>query len=347
MQKLTRYAFLWIAFICLGFTNALAQDAQGQDNVSKVGTTAAQFLKIGAGARAIAMGGAYTALSEDILAIYWNPAGISRIPGNGEATFNHATWLADTQYDFAAFSMNAGNIGSIGFHVISFRTPEEIVRTIRNPEGTGQVWDANSIALGVTFAKSLTDRFAIGFTGKFVQESLFNETARGAAFDIGVLYETPFRNVTLGASINNFGTNMKLDGRDIFFNEDPLPEQGSVDQVPSKFRTDSFDMPLNLKFGLSWRVMHNENFSLVAAADGVHPNDNTESINSGFELGLKNILFLRGGYKALLLDNSEQGLTVGAGLRYDTVGMNIKIDFGWADYGRLNDVTFLSFAIKY
>lgn len=321
--------------------------AQVEESVSKVGTTVAQFLKIGAGARPIAMGGAYTALADDINAIYWNPAGIARIGGNGEATFNHAEWLADTQYDFAAFSMQAGGLGSVGLHVISFRTPEDKVRTIRSPEGTGQVWNYNSLAIGVTFARNLTDRFSIGMTGKFIREKLFNESAQGAAFDIGVLYQTPFDNLSLGAAITNFGTKMRLDGRDIYFNEDPLPEAGSVDQVPAKYRTESFEIPLNLRFGLAWRVAQTEDFTILAAADGTHPNDNTEYINSGVEVSLKNIVFLRGGYKALYLQDTEQGLTFGAGLRYDSVGMNLKLDFGWADYGRLNDVKFVSFAIRY
>lgn len=327
--------------------------AQGDDNpqevgsIHRVGTTAAQFLKIGPGARPVALGGAYTALAEDILAIYWNPAGIARIPGNGEAVFNHAEWLADTQYDFAAFSLRAGRLGTFGLQVTSFRTPEEPVRTVRNPEGTGQVWDANSVAIGVTFARNLTDRFSIGLTGKFVQENLFNETARGGAFDIGVLYNTPFKNLTLGATITNFGTEMSLEGRDTFFNENPVPDPGSVEEVPAKFRTKSYDMPLSLRFGLAWKVVQNENVTLIATADGTNPNDNSEHVNSGFELALKDILFIRGGYKALFLENSEQGATFGVGLRYDAVGTNLKLDFGWADFGRLKDVKFVSFAIRY
>ncbi|NIV92986.1 PorV/PorQ family protein [candidate division KSB1 bacterium] len=347
MKRLSNCLSLIFAWMILSSNLVYSQGAQDVESIDRVGTTAAQFLKIGAGARPIAMGSAYTALSEDILSIYWNPAGLSRVGGSGEATFNHAEWLADTQYDFAAFSLNAGNIGSVGFQVISFRTPEQPVRTIRNPEGTGQVWSANSISFGITFAKSLTDRFSVGVTGKFVQESIFNETARGGAFDIGVLYNTPFENLTLGASITNFGTKMELDGRDIFFNEDPLPDQGSVEQVPAKFRTESFDMPLNLRFGLAWQVVRSEEVSIVAAADGANPNDNAQSVNSGFEIGLKNILFLRGGYKTLFLDDSEEGATFGVGLRYDVVGTNLKFDFGWADFGRLQDVKFVSFAIRY
>jgi hypothetical protein len=343
MKQSTCIFLLSIALCCWNFSDARAQDFR---STSRVGTTAAQFLKISAGARAVGMGGAYTALANDINAIYWNPAGLARIGGSGEATFNHAEWLAEIQYDFAAFSLNTG-LGSFGLHVISLRTPEEKVRTLASPLGTGQVWDASSFALGASYARMLTDRFAIGMTGKYIQESLFNETSRGMAFDLGVVYQTPFEKLSLGAAITNFGSKLRLDGRDIFFNEDPLPEEGSVDQVASKFRTESYEIPLTLRFGLALEVMNNENMKIVVAADGSHPNDNTEHINSGVEVGMRNVLFVRGGYKALFQDNSEQGLTLGGGLRYDAVGINVKLDYGWADFGRLDTVQFVSFSIRY
>ena len=140
---------------------------------------------------------------------------------------------------------------------------------------------------------------------------------------------------------------MRLDGRDIFFNEDPFPEEGSVDEVPAEFRLESFDIPLNLRFGLAWQVVRNEDVKIMALVDGSQPNDSSEFLNGGVEIGLRNILFLRGGYKSLFLDNSEQGGTFGVGLRYDVVGTNLKVDFGWADYGRLKNVKFVSVGIRY
>ena len=343
-MKLSKLASL-SAFGMFLWCNGLL--AQSSNTTTQVGTTVAQFLKIGAGARAIGLGGTFTALADDINSIYWNPAGMAVIGGKGEATFNHAEWLADTQYDFAAFSLNTGGLGSMGFHVLSFRSPEQPVRTVVSPEGTGQVWDYNAISLGATYARQLTDRFAIGFTAKFIQENIFNESAQGGAFDIGVLYETPFKNLTLGAAITNFGTKMRLRGRDTFFNEDPLPDAGPVDEVPAEFRLESFDIPLNLRFGLAWKVVNTEQTTVLALVDGSQPSDNSESVNGGIEVGLKNVLFLRGGYRSLFLDNSEQGATFGFGLRYDVVGTNIRIDYGWADYGRLKNVQFVSFGIRY
>jgi hypothetical protein len=98
---------LLLCLIIVEFQVGYSQtNSQTVSSINRVGTTAAQFLKIAAGARPIGMGGTYTALATDILGVYWNPAGLSRIVGNGEAIFNHAEWLAETDYDMAAFSLN-------------------------------------------------------------------------------------------------------------------------------------------------------------------------------------------------------------------------------------------------
>ncbi|MDZ7290635.1 MAG: PorV/PorQ family protein [candidate division KSB1 bacterium] len=343
MKKLFVFSFA-IIFILVFSTTVHAQLTQ---SLTKVGTTAAQFLKIGAGVRAIAMGGAFVAVANDVTALYWNPAGIATIPGNGEATFTHAEWLAETAFDFAAVSLNAGSFGTVGLSVTSFRVPEDLVRTHRFPEGTGERFDASSIALAVSYARMLTDRFAIGFTGKFVQEQVWNETAQGVALDFGTHYVTPFKGLRIGAAITNFGTKMQLEGRDLYFNYDPLSESGTVNQVPALYRLGKYELPLTLRLGLAYDLINDENLMIMVTSDAVHPNDNSEYLNSGMEVNLRNLLYLRGGYKALFLKNSEQGLTFGAGLRYDAVGTNLKIDFGYADYGRLKNVQFVAFTVRF
>ncbi|MBN1638193.1 MAG: UPF0164 family protein, partial [Ignavibacteriales bacterium] len=89
MKKIFIYVGLLLSF---AFYSNITAQVEGTTN--KVGTTAANFLKIGAGARAIGMGGAYTALSDDIYSVYYNPAGIARTEGTGQVSFNHAEWLA-------------------------------------------------------------------------------------------------------------------------------------------------------------------------------------------------------------------------------------------------------------
>ena len=86
----------------------------GQD-LTKTGTTAAQFLKIGVGSRAIGMGGAFTATADDITAMYWNPSGLGNNYGS-EALFNHVRWFADINYDYAAFATHLSGFGTVGVH---------------------------------------------------------------------------------------------------------------------------------------------------------------------------------------------------------------------------------------
>jgi hypothetical protein len=315
---------------------------------SKVGTTAAQFLKIGVGARAIGMGGAQVGVTGDISSLYWNPAALSRLMVSSELTFNHVNWLADIKYDFAAGVLPIGELGTFGLSIISLRVPEELVRTVDFPEGDGRRWDASSIAIGLSYARNLTDRFSIGFTGKFIRENVWSESASGFALDFGTLYISEIKGLTLGASISNFGTTMRLDGRDLYFNNDPNSNIGSgPNNIPSEYRTESYSLPLTFRIGIAYDAVQMDDFRATVAVDATHPNDNTEYVNSGLELGWQEIVFARVGYKSLWLRDSEEGLTWGVGVHYGITNVGtIKLDYGFADYGRLNNVHYFSLGLQ-
>lgn len=323
--------------------------AQLDRSTSKVGTTAAQFLKIGAGARAIGMGGTYTAVSNDIYSVYYNPAGIANTTSFGQVAFNHANWLASINYDFAALSLNLQHFGTIFFSLTSLAVPEDKVRTFDYPEGDGRVWDASSIAIGAGFAKKLTDKFSIGFHAKYINESIWNTSASGFAVDVGTYYVTPFNNLVIGASISNFGSKLQLDGRDIQFNTDPNADPNTgPNNVLSRYETEKFDIPLTFRIGLAMDVIKERYIRTTVAVDATHPNDNTEYVNVGMELAFDELAFLRVGYKSLFLRDSEQGLTFGGGLKYSfNDQFTIFLNYGWADYGRLENVQFFDLGIGF
>lgn len=324
-------------------------DAQVDRKITKVGTTAGQFLKIGAGARALGMGNAYTAVSDDIFASYWNPAGMANSKGFGQVAFNHSEWLADIDYDYAAGGMNLGGLGTAYFTLTSLRVPEEKVRTEDFPEGDGRYWDASALAVGLGYAKSLTDRFSIGFNFKYIQESIWNSKSNGFALDVGTYYITPFNDLVIGASISNFGSKLQLDGRDIQLNIDPdgNPSTGP-NNVQGLYETNEYDIPLTFRIGLAMNVIETRYFTLKTAVDASHPNDNTEYVNTGAELAYNDLLFLRGGYKSLFLDDSEQGFTLGGGIRYElSLGNFIEVNYAYADYGRLKDIQYIDVALTF
>jgi len=316
-------------------------------DITKVGTTAAQFLKIGPGARAIGMGETYVGVSDDIYAVYYNPAGVAINKGNGQVAFSHTQWLADISYDFAATSLNLESLGSLFITVTSLRVPEDKVRTFDYPEGNGQNWDASSVAFGIGFARSLTDRFSIGFQAKYIQESIWSSSASGFALDVGTYYITPFNDLVIGASISNFGTKMQLDGRDIQINYDPDDNSNTgPNNVPAKYEMDQYDIPLTFRIGFSMDVVKTRYIRVKAALDATHPNDNVEYLNTGIELAYDELFFIRGGYKSIFLSNSEQSFTLGAGLNYElTSGLSIKVNYAYGDYGRLKNIQYFDIGL--
>ncbi len=319
-------------------------EAQLFRSTSKVGTTAGQFLKIGVGARATGMANAQTGMYKDVSALYWNAAALSRLQVGTEIMFNHVEWLADMNFDYAGGILNLGSAGVIGFSVTSFSVPEDIVRTVDFPEGDGRRWDASSLALGISYSRNLTDRFSIGATFKYIRESVWSQSASGVAFDFGTLYLSEIPGLSLGATISDFGTQMRLDGRDLFFNVDPNDDAGSgPNNIPAQYRTADFDLPLTFRIGIAYDAIRSEEFRITGAVDAVHPNDNTEYVATGLELTWREIVFARVGYKPVASRNSEEGIAWGVGFHYGIVNsLQVKVDYGFADYGRLTNVQYLS-----
>ena len=324
-----------------------AAGAAGQ--VTKSGTTAGQFLKIGVGSRATAMGESFVALANDVTAVYWNPAGLAEISGN-EAMFGHTEWLADITYENIAVAIPLGSSGgTAALWANSMNVPEDEVTTVFQPNGTGERFSASMVALGFSYAKRLTDRFSLGVTGKYIREGIWSMSATGVGIDVGTLYHSQYRNLRIGIGVTNFGTKMHLRGRAnlIFVDPDPTLD-GNNDQIRSELETDTWELPLMLRAGVAFDAIDAENMRLTVVTNSNHPNDNTENLNIGTELALSETIFLRGGYRGIGLDESEGGLTLGAGLLLEAGNVTgFRLDYAYTDWGVLKKVQRVSISAEF
>jgi len=319
------------------------------ESITKTGTTAAQFLKIGVDARASAMGNAFTAMNGDINSMYWNPAGLASVQ-RMETMFMNSSWLAGINFNYAAFAINLNTAGVIGFSVTSLSVPEDLVRTVEKPNGTGEYFDAGDLAMNFSYARRLTDQFSIGSNIKYIRQNIWHASASSFAADLGALFVTPFNGIRLGASLSNYGAELQMSGRDQKFSVDPDPDnEGNVEFVNALYETGKFPLPLLFRVGLSGEIIQTEKMRLSFAIDALHPNDNVEWVNAGLEYALAETFFLRGGITTLFREDSEEGLTFGGGINY-RIGSSatlLKINYSYSDFGRLKNVQRLSFGVRF
>jgi len=316
---------------------------------SKVGTSAAPFLGIEIGPRAVAMGAAFGGLSNDGSVMAWNVGAMSRIEHN-MAYFTYLKWFADINIQYASILYQLPMIGTLGVGLTYVDYGEMEVTTIEKPYGTGELFSASDLSLGVAFARNLTDRFSIGGTVKYIAQSIYNEKAEGVALDIGTLYITNFNNLRLGIAIGNFGSKMQMRGRDLFAFHDIDPSvYGNNDKIITELRTDQWNMPLIFRIGVCMPVLTLSGHQVWVAADGVYPSDNVKMANFGVEYQLYNLFSLRAGYKNMFQGKTgEQGLTFGSGVLF-RMGNSLAFQFDYAFQGfeHLTDVHHFSTSILF
>ncbi len=132
---------------------SFAQAEPNDQTITKVGTTAAQFLKLGVGARAIALGGTFVAQANDLSALYWNPAGLSNLNGSA-VQLARTDYLAGINYNFVGFGTSLGSAGTIAASLIFLDSGSMQVRTEEAPEGTGEEFDVQNFALQLSYRQS-------------------------------------------------------------------------------------------------------------------------------------------------------------------------------------------------
>jgi len=318
-------------------------------DVTKVGTTAVPFLTIGVGARANAMGGAFASVANDVTALYWNPAGIAGL-NSTQIALIHSDWIADLRHDFIGLSVPMGGFGTVGFQLNALTMDELIVRTPEFPDGTGERAGSYDMALGLSYARTLTDRLSIGASVKYVKSVLWHMSAQTVAFDCGVIMTNLFDLFQLGASISNMGGKMRYGGRDNFVYHDIRPsEYGNNEKIDAELKTSSFNLPVAFRSGISMMVNKKSRWPLLLAVEFCEPSDNVRSVNLGGEWAFYDKLFLRAGYNSLFETETERGLTLGGGLKVAVPKsiVQILLDYSWEDFGVFNNTQKLALAIAF
>lgn len=340
----TTIATLLLILLC-----ASAAEAQTfKSNVSKKGTTAASFLSIGQGARALSMGGAFVAVADDQSSLYWNPAGIADLTGIS-VIVDHTQWFADIQYNYLGATIGLGDLGTVGLTFTGSSIDEMLVTTVDNPEGNGETFTVSDIAVSAAYAIKLTDKFSIGFNPKFIYQKIWRMSASAMAIDIGVKYITPFDGAVLGMSISNFGSKMQLAGNStVVFHDIDETTSGNNGRIPANLGTEEWMLPLNFRVGIAYGVYKDESNVLTLAIDASHPSDNYESIDLGGEYVFNDFISIRGGFKSMFLAESEEGMTLGVGVKQAIVGSSIvTFDYGYQDFGILKDVQKFTVGINF
>ena len=347
-----RAAILAVVFAVLVFTvlvfagPAAAQFEFDTRDVTKSGTTAAEFLRIPVGARATAMGGALTAMADDGTSIYWNPAGLAN--ASGAFRVEYADWLAEINFGFISVVLPT-SFGTIGVGVTSMTTQEMDVTTGDAQDGTGQKFDAASYAISLSYGRALTDRFSLGATVKVITERIWNSSATGFAFDIGTLFVTPFAGIRLGAAILNFGTKMQISGDDLLIRVDIDPNsRGNNNSNRAHLSTDEFDLPLTMRVGLAGEVFQSDRTRLTLSVEALNPNNSKQYVNMGAELGfLNDLVMIRAGYAELFLDNNLRSVTMGAGLKYRFQALTFIFDYSYEVQKYFADVNRFALSIHF
>lgn len=370
---------LAVASLALFASVANAQISIPQENTN-IGTSSGEFLQLGAGARGMALGGSFSALVQDVEALYYNPAGLPLMQNGLETALTVMPYFADTDYYWLglAFPFSAGQY-AIGFSLGNFGFADQPIYTESDPENTaGETYSVSETFVAISFAHAFIDRFTGGITVKYIQDRLAKASASAFAVDVGTNFHTELagRPIAFAVVIQNLGGNLEHSGSGLDFDAFPqsdapdVPVQ-NVDPAPSRYRTQAFPLPTTFRVGLVYDVLSMEASRLSVLGEFVEQN----STNPGWGLaaeyqwappeGPVNAA-VRGSYSyqsdnnlseaeeqeigaRLAADNRGlDGLALGAGLGYQFSQYEARLDYTYRHFGYLgsSNVFTLGFKIR-
>ena len=325
MRSLYNIQFASFLFFCI----AICQDPPDPpDAVTKVGTSAANWLKIESGTRGIGMGGAQVASGRGLSGAYYNPASIAFIEGS-EVYFSKSAYLAGIQHNTLGYGIRVTSTDYFGLHLFYLHSGDMEVTTVPSPDGTGEYFNVLDISLRMIYGKQLTDRLRIGGAIKYIREEIYTTYMQTFVFDLGSNFNTGIYGIILGMSVSNFGPNVQFQGDGL---QVEVLETEDISGFQQKI-TKKFSVPLVFRLGVQKNVLGDNEGStnrLTVSADAINPIDYTVYGGLGAEYAWNNIVFLRAGTH---LFHDTAGLSLGGGLQWSI----IVVDYAYVNYGILKE----------
>ncbi|MEO8398511.1 MAG: PorV/PorQ family protein [Ignavibacteriaceae bacterium] len=316
----------------LAFILLLVMDNIYAGGGNRTGTGGASELLIPVGVRGISMGQTGVATATGIEALFWNPAGISKMDGSANVMFSHMNYIADIGVEYGAVSANFEGFGVVSLSVKSLSVGDIPITTTQNPDGTGSTFSPQLLTTGLTYSKQLTERIAVGLTANLITETLGDATANGVAFNVGVIYDNlgDVNGLSFGVVMKNIGSQMKYSGSALFVQADV----NNLNRPPQYYTIDAagFELPSTFELGLGYRPQIDEMNALTVATTFQNNNFSGDEYKFGLEYGYNNTFFIRGGYSMSPKSQTETFIydfSAGAGINYSVEGIDLKFDYAY------------------
>lgn len=312
------------------------------------GTTAAPFLKIGTSARAEALGGAYTAVVDDVDATTWNPAGLTQLR-RSSIGFTHLEWFEGIRYETLSYA-DKFDFGAIGF-TLGYLYLGDIPKTLEtlsgdfDSAGSGGTFGASDLLVNLAWAGNLFVREnKIGAGVKVIQEQIESSQSFSVGLDVGDQFLLSKTRWYRKAAEEAWAVNLIPGTVAIAFKNLGTPVKYSVQTDP---------LPMSAQFGLAYQFLEDD---LSVALDlEYRMAEQLSVIHTGAEYWIRTGVrgaadpsldfALRAGYRTGYDATSAPGFSFGAGILYSSVGLDyvfmpfgelgsthrVSLKFSWGD----------------
>ncbi len=280
------------------------------------GTSGADFLTVGVGARALAMGGAFTAVDNglDANTVNWNPGGLGFIDkANATASYNSLFVDENQGYLGYASPLKSGGVWDAGINYLIVSHIEKRAGDTENPDST---FSNQNYAANLSYGRALGNRVSVGGSLKYIRQELDSLKENAMAVDLGLLARTPVDGLTAGLAMHNLGTDIGPDPL-------PLTVQGGVGY---KLLSDR----LQLDSDVQWLETERRAYWSLGAEFWISPN---LAARAGYQFG----------HGADQLQSRFVGLGVGLGLKLDRFSM----DYAFMPYGDLGNTHRVTLGLRF